>query len=206
MRKLLPPLVAAAVCVAVLWTWTDGSRTFTVFSHALHKAGPVPRAFPDIPLVDHNGTAFHPGKTGKYLLINFVYLDCPDVCHIINNRMEGIHRALSGKFVPEKLEMLTISFDLQRDDVKKLRNYRKQFGAGIDGWTFALPDGLTQGEFDKFLERAGVWARRVPGTALINHSIFQFLVAPNGEIVKIFDPAREDDREIVAQLTSWIQK
>lgn len=206
MKGLLPPLAVAALCVAVLWGWTDGFCAFTVFSHTLNKAGPLPRAFPDIPLRDHNGAAFRLTEKKKYLLVNFVYLDCPDVCHKINNRLEGIYRAMAGGIVPGKLEMLTISFDLQRDDIKKIRLYRKLFGSGIDGWTFALPDGLTQQEFDDFLGRAGIWARRVPGTILINHSIYQFLVAPDGRIANIFDPARESDQEIIAQLNSWVQK
>lgn len=206
MKNLLPPLAAAAFCIAVLWGWTDGFRAFTVFSHTLNKAGALPRVFPDVPLKNQDGVTFRLKEKGKYLLINFVYLDCPDVCHKINNRLEGIHRAMGDGIVPEKLEMLTISFDLQHDDIRKIRSYRRLFGPGIDGWTFALPDGLTQEEFDDFLGRAGIWARRVPGTALINHSIYQFLVAPGGEIVKIFDPARESDREIIGQLNSWVQK
>lgn len=206
MRKCLPPLLALVLCAAVLWVWTDGFRSFTVFSHALLAAGPLPRKFPDLPLVDQDGRAFQVGGEKKYVLVNFVYLDCPDVCHKINNRLEGIYRALEGRIIPQRLELLTVSFDLRHDDLRKIRSYRQLFDGGLEGWTFALPEGVTQEKFDRFLAKLGVWAQRVPGTHLINHSIYQFLVAPNGNIVRIFDPAREDDRLIAQELELWSQK
>lgn len=206
MKRLLPPLVALLLCVSILWVWTDGFRAFTVFSYALNQAGPLPRAFPDAVFVNQDGATFHLQDKKKFVLVNFVYLDCPDVCHKINNRLEGIYRKLAGGIIPADLELLTISFDLQRDNVRKIKSYKQLFGEGLSGWTFALPEGMTQESFDQFLRTLGVWARRVPGTAIINHSIYQFLVAPNGEIVKVFDPAREDDRQIIEELKSWVQK
>lgn len=206
MKRLLPSLAALLVCVAVLWGWTDGFQAFTVFSHALRQAGPLPRALPDIPLVNQEGEAFSLKNKKKFVLVNFVYLDCPDVCHKINNRLEGIYRTMAGKMIPENLELLTISFDLQRDDVRKIKSYKQLFGKGLDGWTFALPDGISPEKFDNFLRKIGVWARRVPGTGLINHSIYQFLVAPDGKIVKVFDPARENDQKIMGELEAWVSK
>ncbi len=206
MRKWLPPLLALGLVVGILWGWTDGFRTFTVFSHALYAAGPLPRQFPDLPLNDQDGRGFRVGDGKKFVLVNFVYLDCPDVCHKITNRLEGIHRALEGRVIPNKLELVTVSFDLRQDDLRKIRSYRRHFGGGLEGWSFALPHGLTQGEFDRVLEELGLWARRIPGTHLINHAIYQFLVAPDGRIVRVFDPAREDDRRITEELELWVQK
>ncbi|MBS1558058.1 MAG: SCO family protein [Bacteroidetes bacterium] len=205
MKKILPPLLVLAVCVAILWKWTYGFSAFTVFSYTLREAGAIPRIFPDAALIDQDSSVFHIKDKQKYVLVNFVYLNCPYVCHKVNNRLEEIDKAISPEIIPSQLELVTVSFDVGNDNIRKIKNYRNRFGSDIHGWSFALPHQTSQSEFDTFLLRAGIWAKAAPGGSIINHSIYLFLVSPENKIVKIFDPAREDDASIIEKIRSCIK-
>lgn len=194
------------VCLTVISAWTNGFSTFTIFSFTLKRAGDVPRKFPDFEWQNQDGSVFRLADKHKYLLVNFVYLDCPDVCHKVNNRLENIYHRLESSWIPGSLELVTISFDTRRDGLEKIRKYRNFFGKDIGGWSFALPYGASQQQFDAFLQKAGVWVYEMPATGLINHSVYLFLLSPDGDVIKIFDPAREDDSSIINQLKQWVTR
>lgn len=205
MKKLLPPIAALVLCIGVLWGWTYGFTAYTVFSATLHQAGPAPREFPAIACINQDSVLFNLRDKDKYVLLNFVYLNCPNVCHKVNNRLEDIYDALENDLVPNDLELVTVSFDLRNDDVRKLKNYRKLFEGDLSGWTFALPHGSTEAEFGDFLKQAGIWAYRLPENGIINHSVYIFLISPDHRVVRVFDPAREDDAAILAGIRSCVK-
>ncbi|MBS1949096.1 MAG: SCO family protein [Bacteroidetes bacterium] len=204
MKKIWVPLVALLLCILVLSKWTDSFRAFTIFSYTLQQAGTTPRDFPDIPLVDQDGKVFHIKDKHKYVLVNFVYLNCPSVCHKVNNRLEKIYHSISPEEVPSQLEFVTVSFDPKNDDIQRIKKYRSFFGTNINGWSFALPYQTGQNEFAQYLHQIGVWAYPAPGSGIINHSIYIFLVSPENKIIRIFDPAREDNLTITEKTQSCL--
>lgn len=206
MKKILIPVFSFFICFGVIWAWTDGFNAFTIFSYTLKEAGEPPRAFPELELIDENGEVFSLKQKDKYVIVNFVYLDCPYVCHKVNNRIEEIHDMFSPEIVPSNLEFVTISFDFERDDVKKIKNYRNLFDSDINAWTFALPYHSNVESFSKTLKDIGVWTYQFPETGLINHSIYLFLLSPEGEIIKVIDPARNDNAAIVSQISQCINQ
>ncbi len=206
MRRVFIPILSLLVCLTVIGVWTLGFSSFTIFSYTLKKAGDLPRVFPDIELINHEGKVFHPDEIDKYKLINFVYLNCPFVCHKVNNRLEQIYNKFDKALVPDKLEFLTVSFDVKNDDVKKIKNYRKLFKGDISGWSFALPYQSNEAAFTDFLHNLGIWKYTVPSNGLINHSIYIFLVNRQNQIVKVFDPARESDDVIIQGITQCLKE
>jgi len=206
MKKILVPVFALIISLFVLWKWTLGFSAFTVFSYTLNAAGDVPRAFPDIVMENQDGEAFHLGSKHKYILLNFVYLDCPYVCHKVNNQLEHIYFMFDSTEVPSMLEFVTVSFDLQNDNVEKIKKYRSYFGTEITGWTFALPYQTTQKSFDNFLRDAGIWKYTVSATGITNHSTYLFLIAPDNRIIKVFDPFRDSNQSIVQQINQCIKE
>lgn len=206
MKHFIAPTLVLALALLGLGVWTRGFTAFTVFSHTLQTAGSLPRSLAPIDLVDQDGKIFRLGNAKKYTLVNFVYLNCPFVCHKINNRLEGIYRALQPSLVPQKLQLVTVSFDTEHDDTARIKKYRRQFGAHLDGWTFALPYGIDKTAFDEFLVRLGVWAQAAPERDIINHSIFLFLLTPDKKITRVFDPARESDAQILTELRTQVAR
>ena len=200
MRKILIPISALVICVAVLWKWTYGFTAFTVYSYTLKEAGNIPRAFPDFQMMDQNGNAFHLKDKHKFALINFVYLDCPYACHKVNNQLEQIYHLFSPAVVPEKLEFVTVSFDLKNDNITKIKNYRSHFGNDINGWNFAMPYQTNQQDFISVLRKIGIWIYTIPETGVTNHSLYLFLISPDNTIIKTFDPARDNNATIIEEI------
>lgn len=206
MNKVYIPILTFILCVFIIFKWTAGFSAFTVFSDTLYKAGSLPRTFPDINLLDQDSLQFQISDKKKYKLVNYVYLNCPLVCHKINNRLEEIYHSISDTIIPSKLELVTISFDLKYDDVKKIKNYRAHFGDDIHGWSFAIPNHISQVDFDQYLLDVGIWAKPANDNGIINHSIFIFLLGPDNQLLAVFDPARENNEEIINKTLAWIQK
>lgn len=208
LRQAFIPVFTLIICVSVIFQWTRGLKTFTIFSYTLDKADPVSKTFPDMTLIDHNGEVFNIKDNNKYTLVNFVYLSCPEVCHKVNNQLEELyHLPKTSQFFPSELQFLTISFDTENDDVDRIDKYRKYFISGeIDNWSFALPYKLDHDNFIQDLNSIGVWIYQNPESYLINHSIYLYLLSPDQKIVKIFDPARENSKDIINQIEECIEK
>ena len=204
-QKIFIPIFILFFCLFILSKWTHNFTAFTVFSHTLESAGKLPRTMLDISLINQDGTPFHIKESNKYKMINFVYLNCPFVCHKVNNQLEQIYYNLTSNSLSTKIDFITISFDIKNDDIKKIKNYRKLFSDDISGWTFALPYRTSQKEFDFFLEKLGIWKYTIPRTGLINHSIYIFLVSPENNLIKVFDPARDTEQYIIQQINSCLK-
>ena len=206
MKKVLIPVFSLALCFTIIWKWTLGFSAFTIFSYTLKSAGEIPRTFPDLQMINQDGKVFSMKEKQKYVLVNFVYLNCPYVCHKVNNQLEHIYHLFDRNTVPSKLEFVTLSFDLKNDDIKKIQLYRNYFGSDISGWSFALPYQSSQQAFNQFLGKLGVWKYSVPSTGIINHSVYLFLISPDGKIVKTFDPARDNDYIIAEQINACLRE
>jgi len=206
MKSVLIPVFSLVICLFIIWKWTYGFKAFTIFSYTLNEAGIIPREFPDIQMIDQNGNVFNVKDKHKYVLVNFVYLNCPYVCHKVNNQIENIYHLFSPAVVPSQLEFVTVSFDLKNDDINKIKKYRSYFGNDISGWTFALPYHSDQNDFNRLLRKAGVWTYRIPESGIINHSLYLFLISPDNKIVKIFDPARDNNLTIIEQINKCLRE
>ncbi|MCZ2101372.1 MAG: SCO family protein [Chitinophagales bacterium] len=206
MKKVIIPISTFILCVFIVYNWTAGFSAFTVFSDTLHKAGSLPRTFPDIELISQDSVHFKIGDKKKFKLVNYVYLNCPLVCHKVNNRLEDIYHSVSDSIIPAQLELITISFDLKYDNIQKIKNYRARFTEDIHGWTFAIPSTEAHTSFEQYLLDVGIWAKPANQTGIINHSVYLFLLSPDNQVIAVFDPAREDNSEIINKTLGWIQK
>ncbi|MEI2755149.1 MAG: SCO family protein [Chitinophagaceae bacterium] len=199
------PIFSLLICTSVIWKWTYGFSAFTIFSYTLKSAGSTPRDFPEMKFISQDEKIFELKEKKKYVLVNFVYLNCPYVCHKVNNQIEEIYHLFDSTMVPSQLEFLTISFDLKNDDLVKIKRYRERFGTDINGWSFALPYQSDQKTFNRFLIQAGIWKYQIPASGIINHSVYLLLINPKNKIVKIFDPARENSQAITSQIKSCVK-
>ncbi|MEQ9308187.1 MAG: SCO family protein [Balneolaceae bacterium] len=61
---------------------------------------------------------------GKYVVMGFIYTNCPDICPIITQNLIKIQRELG---YPEDVQFLGVTFDPTRDTPSVLANYKKVF-------------------------------------------------------------------------------
>ena len=77
---------------------------------------------------------FHSLK-GKIVLLDFIYLDCPDMCimmsYSLQDLMDKMDPSLLGKFV-----ILSVSFNPIKDTPEKLKAYGLDFTSDFSNWHF----------------------------------------------------------------------
>ncbi|WP_088348604.1 MULTISPECIES: SCO family protein [Rhodomicrobium] len=124
---------------------------------ALAGAGPVSAApegsrfdadyFTNLPVVTHEGkeVPFYDGLIkGKMVVVNFVYLNCNDICPLTTSRVAQIKQRL-GDAVGRDVFIYSITMDPGRDTPELLKEYADAFGAG-NGWYFVTgkPEHINQ--------------------------------------------------------------
>ena len=188
--------IGALICLLVLggggglvYAWTLGFSAFTSYSYALNKAGPLPRAAPDISFVDQFGNERQLASLrGRHVLLHVFYGSCLTICPIVLEQLREVYSDLSAA-QRSKLAILSISVDLLRDTTERLHDLWREEGA-YAGWIMAQP---TDGSIDQVTREFGIWVfAKSDGT--INHSTDLFLIDPGGRIVRVISPQSNNDR------------
>ena len=196
-RRAIAPLLAIAAWLGLLAWWTSGFQAFTTDSHALAAAGPLPRAAPVFRITDQSGRTYDTAQLrGRWVLLNFVYLNCTKVCPLSLAKFAELHRDLAG-VVPARLTLLSISFDPERDTVPSMHQLWEAHGKP-EGWIMAHLTAPLGPQTQAQMRRIGVWVRPQPDGEY-GHSASAFLLDPTGTVVRIFrleTPVADMEREL----------
>jgi len=170
------PVVAGAGLEAVLW--------------------PEPQPIADFELTTQHGEPFGPEAfAGRWSLLFFGYLDCPDVCPMSLGAMRAMQRRLAGQGVaPEQLQFVLVSVDSDNDDPARMRGYLEAIAPGFIGLTGSaemvrrLADSMavyytTQGS-----------AGEQDAIPRIDHTSSLMIIGPDGRTLGAFQPPLEPSR------------
>lgn len=80
---------------------------------------------------------------GNYLVLGFIYTNCPDVCPLITKNMMEVQKELG---YPEDVWFVGVSFDPKRDTPSVLKEYKAAFNLG-DNFDFLTADSTTMAIF-----------------------------------------------------------
>lgn len=173
----------ALVVVAGGW-WTHGFKAFTTDGAALAMAGPLPRQAPSLDLeLASGGASSLQHYQGRWVLLTFMYLHCPDVCHLVTAKLQQASEQIED-LTPARLIFLSLSLDPQRDDTGTLDHHWHALGAH-PGWIMAGVADQNPAELDRKLAQLGVWVDRFPD-GRINHAASSFLINPAGQVTTVF--------------------
>ncbi|KZT62203.1 putative SCO1-involved in stabilization of Cox1p and Cox2p [Calocera cornea HHB12733] len=143
-------------------------------------------------LVTHTGAPFtEQDILGKWSLVYFGFTNCPDICPDELDKMTDVVNTMDTEFGPI-VQPIFISCDPARDSVEQMHDYISDFHPRMIGLT---------GTYDAV--KATCKAYRVyfstpPNTKpgddyLVDHSIFFYLMDPNGEFVDAFGKSNSAD-------------
>jgi len=180
---LLGGIVAAGV--ASLDQATEGFKVVTSEQARRLAVERAPRTVPGVALVDQHGAPFSLSDyRGEPVLIEFIYTSCPTLCTVLGDDFRRIEDAVQPRHDREKLALLSISFDIDRDGPPQLELYGERFGAKAPGWRVAVPSraGLTT-----LLRAFGVVVLR-DGFGGFIHNDALYVVDRAGRLVRIMDP------------------
>lgn len=78
----------------------------------------------------------------KPFFVAFIFTDCPHICPTITANMAKAAKSVKEKH-GDKYRFLTLSFDTERDDVKRIKDYSQSFTSDPKFWTFGLAEKNT---------------------------------------------------------------
>jgi protein SCO1/2 len=139
-----------------------------------------PMSLPDFSLMSTSGQPFHlSDAAGDFALIYFGYTFCPDVCPLT---MSDVRQALDGLEGRERVRVIFISVDPERDTPELLERYVHAFGPDFTG----LTDDFAKTQ--EVMKAYGAVAEKeeVPESAagyLVNHTARLYLVTPKRELL-----------------------
>jgi protein SCO1/2 len=148
---------------------------------------------PDFTLTNQDGKKISmKDYRGKALAITFIYRECPlpDYCiRMSQNFSDLANRFKNDPEAKEKVRLLSISFDPERDTPEKLKQYGlgylgNQSSADFSIWQLAVgTDQQVRSIADFFGLRYEVDANV---KTQINHSLRTAVISPTGKVVKIY--------------------
>ena len=95
----------------------------------------TPRVFSDFKLVDHRGVPFSlENLQDKWSIVFFGFTNCPDICPTTMATLAEMYEDL-GESEKEKLQIVMISLDPERDTVEKMADYVPYFNEDFIGVT-----------------------------------------------------------------------
>ncbi len=141
---------------------------------------------PDYPLTNQLGEPFSLGQfRGKALAFTFFFTICPvpDFCPKMSRQFTEVQRMLKAQpDAPDNWQLLSISFDVDRDTPKVLNAHAKSLGHDPARWMFATGklieiDALTE-QFGLVFPRDGV---------VFNHNLRTVVVDATGRIQAVIN-------------------
>jgi protein SCO1/2 len=189
----------------ILGSFLAGLVLFTAVIMIVGGRNPVAVVMPSaaiggpFKLIDHDGkTVTEQDFRGKPFLVFFGFTHCPDVCPTALFDMSEVLRKLGPD--AERVRMLFITVDPERDTPAVLKDYLSSFEPQIRGLT---GDAAAIAAVEKTYR---VYARKVPlegGEYTMDHSAVVYLMDKDGKFVAPFNLKRRPE-EAAAELKRYL--
>ena len=121
-------------------------------------------------------------------LVNFIYTSCPTVCQALGAEYTQMQQALATQNATARspIQLVSLSFDIERDGPTQLAAYAELHRADLNAWTIAAP--LTRADTRKLLRALGVVV--IPdGMGGYVHNGAIHLLNASGTVLAIYDDA-----------------
>lgn len=188
LRTILRLSVLVAVIAAVVAFITRdrlGSHTLDLNSGIVL---PAARPLPEFALLDqHARPVTRAGISGQWTLLFAGFTHCPDICPATLAMLATLDARMGD--AGERLQMVFLSLDPERDDPDTLAPYLAHFHPGVVGLTGEIE------EIDRLAKAIGLSYMRVPrgDDYTIDHSAALVLIDPGARAVAYFRPPLHPD-------------
>ena len=167
---------------------------------------PDPPKLGTFSLIDARGNAFTEQELrGRWTLVFFGFTNCPDICPTTMATLNDVYRQVQmNEEVLEKIQVLFVSVDPERDKAETLESYVGYFNSDFIGAT-ANKENLEQ-----FTRQLGIAYMKVkiPGSAdySMDHTASILLIDPMLRFVGIFSRPHEatDITDRLVQIASFV--
>jgi len=151
-----------------------------------------PRIGGPFSLIDENGVRrTNKDFLGKFMLVYFGFTFCPDICPIELSKMGDaltvIEKGPNGKALIDLIQPIFISVDPKRDTIEEIKKYTKEFHPKLLGMT-GTKDEIAEAAkaYRVYFSSSQVDDKSADDDYLVDHSIFIYLMGPDGELVDYY--------------------
>jgi protein SCO1/2 len=129
-------IAVLALCAAM------GIYLFVTYGMQPKQTLPVEKAAPAFELTDLDGQKVSLESTnGKARIVYFYFANCPDVCPPTTFLLSQVQDQLQAEDkLGTKAELISITFDPERDTPEVIRDFAKRHFADLNGWRFLRGD------------------------------------------------------------------
>jgi len=201
--KLSKPVVALIAGLALL---AGGLAVWLAVDRDLRPTGGSGTALigGSFTLVDQSGATRRPEDfEGRYMLINFGYTYCPDICPSTLLAMTEALDLLAAA-EPEAAKQVVpifITIDPERDTVEALASYARSFHPDLVALTGSLEEIAAAARAYRVYYRKA--ESEDAGDYLMDHSAFIYLMGPDGRYLTHFSHATRS-REMAEKIASYV--
>lgn len=151
-------------------------------------------------LEEMNG-AIYESDNAKVKLVTFFYTNCPDFCPLTMADFKELQQELKNRqLFGEKVELVAISFDPERDTPGVLKTYANSFDADDSGWKWLRG---SQEKTNRLAQELRVQYTKID-EVFYSHSTTMFLLDQNNEVRALYDMAYRnkpiDKEKIIADI------
>lgn len=170
---LIVILALAVIGGLAYWIWWGSTRL------------PVVERAPNWTLQNVDGQRESLQSLGqKVKLVEFVFLNCPDICPATTVNMVSLQEELKKKKLFGKdVRFVAISFDPERDTPEAMKKYAEAMKVDWSGWSFFTG---TEDEIQKVLKDYKIFAEKQPDGSYVHPVRSLFLIDRNNNIRKIY--------------------
>lgn len=143
----------------------------------------------------------HQDLLGRFALIYFGFTNCPDICPEELEKMASVVTSVQSRY-GDVLTPVFISCDPRRDTIEATAEYAKNFHPDLLALT-GHPDDVKQA--CKAYRVYFSMPSDADGDYLVDHSIFFYLMDPEGRFVEVFGRSHEVP-ETRAKVLSYIKQ
>ncbi|NIP30891.1 MAG: hypothetical protein GTO02_13915 [Candidatus Dadabacteria bacterium] len=166
---------------------------------------PYKANLPDVQLEDFNGEEFvFSSLKGNVVILSYIYTNCPDICHMTSSKLNRMKSNFNKK-MNEKVSIVSISFDPDRDTPDVLRMHAKQMNLDMNNWVFVT--GKSENIL-KVLSEVGI-DPKVEGN--VNEEGYTFshrdrisIADKNGQIRKHYKGTTFNEKEILSDIKTLL--
>jgi len=192
-RTAIAATLACVAGFAIAHSATDGFEAFTLESARRLQALRAPARVSDLALeLADGGPSRISQLPGRVLLVDFVYTNCQTYCVALGSVYARLQQRLAAEIASRGVQLLSVSFDPERDGPVELRAYRARHAKDAAGWEVARP---APADLRAWLDAFGVVVI-ADGLGGYTHNAAVHVVGPDRTLVATLDP---DDIEGIVQ-------
>lgn len=187
-------VIGVGLGLGVNWLWLDGSDGAAKGRQGV-SLGEAQIGGP-FRLIDHNGSPRGPEDfAGRFLLVNFGYTFCPDVCPIGLQTMTAALEQLGDQAA--RVQPLFITIDPDRDTPAVLKAYVEHFAPSLIGLTGSADEVAKAAKAYRVYYKIAGDPKSDPNY-LVDHSVITYLMGPDGKFLTHFTHQTPADKMAAA--------